>query len=231
MLPALLNPVAQMSNQAILVSDPGLAFFLAKQLLVKPLMSHHQRGLWGYTGDLKTEWIGRSAAITIQSAGVGGASCSRVVDGLADHGIRRLIWLGEAIQLEPASNVGPEQQTFFAVDQVFKANGAKIVHSAYVDNQPQRSSSADANFVNDGSLAKLPSRSVCTFNLTAEQIKDGTWHGLPSEATLVDGETADVFTVCQQRALQGAAILRVDSKGEPDQWLSVMQPALEAIVN
>jgi purine-nucleoside phosphorylase len=35
---------------AILAGDPGRALLLAQELLEKPKMSNHARGLWGYTG-------------------------------------------------------------------------------------------------------------------------------------------------------------------------------------
>jgi uridine phosphorylase len=78
-----------MAPDAILVGDPGRALLLAQELLEKPKMSNHARGLWGYTG--------RTAAgdgLTIQATGMGGPSATIVLTDLAELGARRVIRVG-----------------------------------------------------------------------------------------------------------------------------------------
>jgi len=78
-----------MAPDAILVGDPGRALLLAQELLEKPKMSNHARGLWGYTG--------RTAAgdpLTIQAAGMGGPSAAIVVGDLAELGVKRMVRVG-----------------------------------------------------------------------------------------------------------------------------------------
>lgn len=88
-MPARLRPTAPMAPDAILVGDPGRALLLAQELLEKPKMSNHARGLWGYTG--------RTAAgdeLTIQATGMGGPSAAIVLTDLAELGVRRVVRVG-----------------------------------------------------------------------------------------------------------------------------------------
>jgi uridine phosphorylase len=88
-MPTRLRPTAPTAPNAILVGDPGRALLLAQELLEKPKMSNHARGLWGYTG--------RTAAgdgLTIQATGMGGPSAAIVVADLAELGVRRVVRVG-----------------------------------------------------------------------------------------------------------------------------------------
>ncbi len=93
-MPARLRPTAPNAADAILVGDPGRALALAQELLRQPKMSHHARGLWGYTGDGPT---GRP--LTIQSTGMGGPSATVVLRDLAELGVRRAIRIGTGTSL------------------------------------------------------------------------------------------------------------------------------------
>jgi len=93
-MPARLRPTAPIAARAILVGDPGRALMLAQELLARPKMSNHARGLWGYTG---TAADGRE--LTIQSTGMGGPSASVVLADLADLGVRRAIRIGTCASL------------------------------------------------------------------------------------------------------------------------------------
>jgi purine-nucleoside phosphorylase len=88
-MPARLRPTAPLAADAILVGDPGRALLLAQELLEQPKMSHHARGLWGYTG--------RTAAgdqLTIQATGMGGPSAALVLADLAELGVMRAVRVG-----------------------------------------------------------------------------------------------------------------------------------------
>jgi uridine phosphorylase len=78
-----------MAPDVILVGDPGRALLLAQELLEKPKMSNHARGLWGYTGHTPAgEWL------TIQATGMGGPSAALVLTDLAELGTKRVIRVG-----------------------------------------------------------------------------------------------------------------------------------------
>jgi uridine phosphorylase len=78
-----------MAPDAILVGDPGRALLLAQELLEKPKMSNHARGLWGYTGRTPA-----GDALTIQATGMGGPSAAIVLTDLAELGTRRVVRVG-----------------------------------------------------------------------------------------------------------------------------------------
>jgi purine-nucleoside phosphorylase len=88
-MPARLRPTAPMAPDAILVGDPGRALLLAQELLEKPKMSNHARGLWGYTGHTLT-----GEGLTIQATGMGGPSAAIVLTDLAELGVERVVRVG-----------------------------------------------------------------------------------------------------------------------------------------
>lgn len=95
-MPARLRPTAPIAPAALLVGDPGRALALAQELLGKPKMSNHARGLWGYSGD---SLAGRP--LTIQSTGMGGPSAAVVLADLAELGVRRAVRVGTCTALRP----------------------------------------------------------------------------------------------------------------------------------
>ncbi len=88
-MPARLRPTAPIAPDAILVGDPGRALLLAQELLEKPKMSNHARGLWGYTGRTPT-----GDELTIQATGMGGPSAAIVLADLAGLGVERVVRVG-----------------------------------------------------------------------------------------------------------------------------------------
>ncbi|WP_320672245.1 phosphorylase family protein [Patulibacter defluvii] len=105
-LPEMLHLVNPVAPRAILVGDPGRALELAQALLERPLMSNHQRGLWGYTGRAAD-----GEPLTIQSTGTGGASAVAVVRELAEAGVRRVVRAGSAIAIGPDPAAAGELRT------------------------------------------------------------------------------------------------------------------------
>jgi uridine phosphorylase len=100
-MPARLRPTAPMAPDAILVGDPGRALLLAQELLEKPKMSNHARGLWGYTG--------RTAAgdgLTIQATGMGGPSAAIVLADLAELGVKRVGRVGTCAAFDERAHPG-----------------------------------------------------------------------------------------------------------------------------
>ena len=47
---SVLRPHAPVAERVLLPGDPGRALRLAQQLIERPKMLNHHRGLWGYTG-------------------------------------------------------------------------------------------------------------------------------------------------------------------------------------
>jgi uridine phosphorylase len=90
-----------MASDALLPGDPGRALFLAQELLEKPLMSNHNRGLWGYTGETRA-----GDPLTIQSTGMGGPSAAIVLHELAELGIRRAIRVGTCAAVDDSLELG-----------------------------------------------------------------------------------------------------------------------------
>jgi uridine phosphorylase len=96
-----LRPSADVAADALLPGDPGRALALAQLLLVKPAMSNHARGLWGYSG--------RTAAgeeLTIQATGMGGPSAALVLSDLAELGVERAVRVGTCVAFGPEARPG-----------------------------------------------------------------------------------------------------------------------------
>ncbi len=100
-MPARLRPSTPLASDAILVGDPGRSLLLAQELLEKPRMSNHARGLWGYSGRTPAD-----RELTIQATGMGGPSAALVLADLAELGVRRAVRVGTCAGLEPASRPG-----------------------------------------------------------------------------------------------------------------------------
>jgi uridine phosphorylase len=91
-VPSRLRPTAPIAPDAILVGDPGRALLLAQELLEKPKMSNHARGLWAYFG---ATMAGRE--LTIQTTGMGGPSAALVLGDLAELGVERAVRVGTCV--------------------------------------------------------------------------------------------------------------------------------------
>jgi uridine phosphorylase len=100
-MPARLRPTAPIAPDAILVGDPGRALLLAQELLEKPKMSNHARGLWGYTGSTAA-----GDRLTIQATGMGGPSAALVVRDLAELGVGRMVRVGTCAAFGAEARLG-----------------------------------------------------------------------------------------------------------------------------
>jgi uridine phosphorylase len=96
-----LRPTGPIAADALLPGDPHRALWLSTELLVKPKMSNHAHGLWGY-GGLTAE--GRE--MTIQSTGIGGPSGAMVLAELASLGVLRAVQLGTCRAVAPDLRLG-----------------------------------------------------------------------------------------------------------------------------
>jgi uridine phosphorylase len=100
-MPSRLRPTAAIAADAILVGDPGRALLLAQELLERPKMSNHARGLWGYSGETP-----EGRALTIQATGMGGPSAAIVLADLEKLGLRRAVRVGTCTALEADLELG-----------------------------------------------------------------------------------------------------------------------------
>jgi uridine phosphorylase len=100
-MPARLRPTAPFAPDAILAGDPGRALLLAQELLEKPKMSNHARGLWGYSGH-----TAEGRELTIQATGMGGPSAAMVLTDLAKLGVKRAVRVGTCAALGSAARLG-----------------------------------------------------------------------------------------------------------------------------
>lgn len=88
-VPIHLRPSAPTAPDALLCGDPTRALAIAQRVLVKPRMSNHHRGLWGYHGH-----TGDGRELTVQATGIGGPSAVVVVGELISLGLRRAVRIG-----------------------------------------------------------------------------------------------------------------------------------------
>jgi uridine phosphorylase len=100
-MPRRLRPTAPAAADAILVGDPGRALLLAQELLEKPKMSNHARGLWGYSGVTPA-----GQPLTVQSTGMGGPSARVVLTDLAELGVERAIRVGTCTAIGAGPRLG-----------------------------------------------------------------------------------------------------------------------------
>jgi len=96
-----IHPTAPLAERVLLPGDPGRALALAQELLERPLMFNHNRGLWGYTGNAAD-----GEALTIQSTGMGGPSAAIVLEELIALGATRAVRVGTAGALDPTLKLG-----------------------------------------------------------------------------------------------------------------------------
>jgi DeoD family purine-nucleoside phosphorylase len=109
-----INPTAPLAERVLLPGDPGRALALAGELLDRPLMFNHNRGLWGYTGSAAD-----GKPLTIQSTGMGGPSAAIVLEELISLGARRMIRVGTAGALDSSLALGE----LLIVEQALAADG------------------------------------------------------------------------------------------------------------
>jgi uridine phosphorylase len=100
-MPSRLRPTSSLAADALLVGDPGRALLLAQELLEKPKMSNHARGLWGYSGRTPE---GRE--LTIQATGMGGPSAALVLADLGKLGVERAVRVGTCAGLPGRAELG-----------------------------------------------------------------------------------------------------------------------------
>jgi uridine phosphorylase len=120
-VPIHLRPTAPTAPDALLPGDPGRALLLAQKLLAEPLMSNHNRGLWGYHGIAAD-----GEPLTVQATGMGGPSAAIVLHELAELGVRRAVRIGTC----GALNQELEPGAVLRVPEALSADGASAALGA-----------------------------------------------------------------------------------------------------
>jgi uridine phosphorylase len=191
-----LRPKASYAADVLLPGDPGRALMLAQQLLTKPKMSNHQRGLWGYSGETPS---GRP--LSIQATGVGAPSAAIVLEELARLGVRRAIRVGTCGALDPSLSLGELlcAEAALAEDGVSRALGANRLA------RPDRG--LQARLAANGAAGAL----IASTDLFYEVDPGGRERWLAAGARAVEMEAAALFTLGPQLGIAvGCALVVSD---------------------
>jgi uridine phosphorylase len=185
-VPKRLRPTAPIAPDAILVGDPGRALLLAQDLLEKPKMSNHARGLWGYSGQAKA-----GGELTIQATGMGGPSAALVLADLAELGMRRGVRVGTCVGLDPIYGLG----ALLGVAEARAEAGGTVL--------PDRELSVRlrTEMAGAGSWAAIASRDTMHANLPTAIAGEGI--------AAADMQTATVLALSQSLEVAVATILIV----------------------
>jgi uridine phosphorylase len=116
-----IHPTAPLAERVLLPGDPGRALALAQELLERPLMFNHNRGLWGYTGNAAD-----GEALTIQSTGMGGPSAAIVLEELIALGATRAVRVGTAGALDPTLGAGERVRADAALLAALQAAAPRV---------------------------------------------------------------------------------------------------------
>lgn len=193
-MPSRLRPTAPLASDAILVGDPGRALLLAQELLTRPKMSNHARGLWGYSG--------RTAAgreLTIQSTGMGGPSAALVLADLAKLGVRRAVRVGTCAAVGERAELGELLLPSAAVAGGGSAASFGLEIGEAVEPDPQL-----LELLHEG----LEAQEVAVASLDT---LDGS---LSTEAVATDMQTVAVLARARQLGIAAAAVLIVSEASE-----------------
>ena len=189
---------------------------LAQLLLAKPLMSNHNRGLWGYSGETPD---GRP--LTVQSTGMGGPSAAIVLHEVAELGVRRAIRVGTCGALDDSLELGSllRVQAALPEDGVSRALGAE-------GPQP-----ADAVLLGrlEAAGAGTPV-TIATTDLFYEYTDDPRARWFESGAAAVELEACTLFTLAPRLGVAVACLLVVTDVFPGGERVRIEPEALEAAV-
>ena len=198
-MPARLRPTAPIATDAILVGDPGRALMLAQELLTRPKMSNHARGLWGYTG---TTAAGNQ--LTIQSTGMGGPSASVVLADLAELGVRRAIRIGTCASLGDLK-----------LGDLVIVSEAHAGQGAFVNSEATKAPLPDADLTEALHTRAPEARVASVVSLETLYRPERDLPSLLADAA--DMQTAALFTAAVEMNITVAALLVVTEKSDSGQ--------------
>jgi len=192
-VPIYLRPSAPTAPDALICGDPARALAIAQHVLVKPRMSNHHRGLWGYHGETPD---GRP--LTVQATGIGAPSAAAVLAEAIDLGVERVVRIGTCAALGGSPPLG----TAVVVAAATPADGVSRTLGAAGPVRPDRVL-GDRLAVAAG-VAPIPVHSSDLI-----PARDGL--GPTGEPGLHDLQTAAVLTLAREREVPAAAALVVRS--------------------
>lgn len=211
-----LRPTAPIASDALLPADPGLAMALARAALVKPLMSNHHHGLWGYTGQTP-----QGRELTIQATGVGGPSAVAVATELAGHGVTRAIRIGRCAALDPDLAVGE-------VVLAAGALGSDGVSAALGVAAPEPDRALTDALAS--AVGNARAETIAGFDLApadADRWRRERW--VAAGAAAVDLETAGLLALGDRLGIAIAAVLVVSEAADGAGDEAAAEPALLAL--
>lgn len=196
MFAPVLRPTAAVATRTLLPGDPARALALAQELLDRPLMCNHHRGLWGYTGTAAD-----GEPLTIQSTGLGGPSVAAVVADLAGLGVEVAIRVGTCRPVRP----GPPPWGGFALGSLV------AVRTAVVQDGTARALTAAPTVSGDRDLTDA----LAALARPAHVVSCDVLPGAPGDALFADRSTAAFFACAHEHGIRGAALLVVaDESGD-----------------
>jgi uridine phosphorylase len=198
--PIHLRPAAALAERVLLPGDPRRALTVAQDLLDKPLMFNHSRGLWGYTGVAADDEL-----LTVQSTGMGGPSAAIVVEELIALGARRLVRIGTCGALDGRLGAG----TLVAAQRVLPADGASTALGAGGAIEPDVA--LTQALIKAGAR---PATVVSTDLFYDPRSEAAGWLG--NGAAVVEMEAAAVLSVAARRGVAAACVLGISDVPGPD---------------
>ncbi len=198
-MPARLRPTAPTAERAILVGDPGRALMLAQELLARPKMSNHTRGLWGYTGVAAD---GRE--LTIQATGMGGPSASVVLADLAELGVRRAVRIGTCASLGD-----------LALGELVVVSEARAAQGAFASPEDGKAPRPDPGLT-EALRAQLPAAAVASV-VSLDTLYRPERDRPSVLADVADMQTADLFVGAAEHEVTLGAVLVVTEKSDSGQ--------------
>lgn len=211
--PVHLRPATELAERVLLPGDPHRALVVAQDLLDKPLMFNHARGLWGYTGRAPD-----GAPLTVQSTGMGGPSAAIVIEELIALGACTLVRIGTCGALVEDLELGQ----LVTVTEVLAADGASTALGAAERLDPHP---ALTRSLVDGGARGVTAVSTDLFYDPREEV-EARWRRAGAE--VIEMETATLLALAGRHGVRGAALLAVSDllAGDGRQRLDV--EALEA---
>jgi purine-nucleoside phosphorylase len=197
-----LRPTAPIAADALLPGDPARALHLAQELLVKPKMSNHAHGLWGYGGRTP-----EGAELTIQSTGIGAPSAAMVLAQLGELGVRRAVRVGTCRAVDADLALGD-------LLQVREAIGADGVSRELGDGSALKPEPALAEAVAAAAGTQARAVTVASTDLLGELDGRPADHWAQRGAAALEMATAALFAAGPRCGVAVAGLLVVADVGE-----------------
>ena len=210
--PLHLRPATELADRVLLPGDPHRALAVAQDLLDKPLMFNHARGLWGYTGKAPD-----GLPLTVQSTGMGGPSAAIVVEELIGLGARTLIRIGTCGALADGFELGQ----LVTAAEVVAADGV----SASLDAGDRLT--PDPGLAGALVACGAPAVTAVTTDLFYDPRAGVLSDWRAAGAQVVEMEAATVLALARRHGVAGAVVLAVSDLLEDGSRRRIDRDALE----